>query len=214
MKLQSELVSSVSAPRGDVITVTRRWILTVQTVTLHWDAARTLLRASRAAYWIYHLTQSVTFVSGVLLLSLSLSFATNLQNESEKRKKKACCSLSADASTLTTVCRKPQRFPYSCRRVIVRNFSSKTWSLLFYVFKAQKKKQTQVFLLICSVWQIGEFICTLKWHRVCSTEPDSHPPMTSAFFIFFLKTSFCVPSKDRITSICLFHSCLLFARRL
>lgn len=81
-------------------------------------------------------------------------------------------------------------------------------------FAAQKKKQTQVCLLICSVWQIGEFICTLKWHRVCSTEPDSHPPMTSAFFFFFLKTSFCVPSKDRITSICLFHSCLLFARRL
>lgn len=78
----------------------------------------------------------------------------------------------------------------------------------------KKKKQTQVCLLICSVWQIGEFICTLKWHRVCSTEPDSHPPMTSAFFFFFLKTSFCVPSKDRITSICLFHSCLLFARRL
>lgn len=136
----------------------------------------------------------------------------------KKKKKKACCSLSADASTLTTVCRKPQRFPYSCRRVIVRNFSSLTWSLLLYVFKAfrrpPKKKQTQVCLLICSVWQIGEFICTLKWHRVCSTEPDSHPPMTSAFFFFFLKTSFCVPSKDRITSICLFHSCLLFARRL
>lgn len=54
-------------------------------------------------------------------------------------------------------------------------------------FAAQKKKQTQVCLLICSVWQIGEFICTLKWHRVCSTEPDSHPPMTSAFFFFFFK---------------------------
>lgn len=134
----------------------------------------------------------------------------------KKNKKKASCSLSADASTLTTVCRKPQRFPYSCRRVIVRNFSSKTSTFVRFqsLSPPKKKKQTQVFLLICSVWQIGEFICTLKWHRVCSTEPDSHPPMTSAFFFFFLKTSFCVPSKDRITSICLFHSCLLFARRL
>lgn len=145
MKLQSELVSSVSAPRGDVITVTRRWILTVQTVTLHWDAARTLLRASRAAYWIYHLTQSVTFVSGVLLLSLSLSFATNLQNESEKKKKKK------PAARYQQTRRHSQQFaesrsvfPYSCRRVIVRNFSSKTWSLLFYVFKAfrRPKKKT------------------------------------------------------------------------
>lgn len=69
----------------------------------------------------------------------------------KKKKKKACCSLSADASTLTTVCRKPQRFPYSCRRVIVCNFSSQTWSLLLYVFKAfrRPKKKNR---LRCSFW--------------------------------------------------------------
>lgn len=136
----------------------------------------------------------------------------------KKKKKKACCSLSADASTLTTVCRKPQRFSLQlspCDRVQLLLSNMKSTFVRFQSLSPpKKKKQTQVCLLICSVWQIGEFICTLKWHRVCSTEPDSHPPMTSAFFIFFLKTSFCVPSKDRITSICLFHSCLLFARRL
>lgn len=109
----------------------------------------------------------------------------------KKKKKKACCSLSADASTLTTVCRKPQRFslqlsPCDRAQLLLSNMKS-TFVRFQSLSPPQKKKQTQVFLLICSVWQIGEFICTLKWHRVCSTEPDSHPPMTSAFFFFFFK---------------------------
>lgn len=69
----------------------------------------------------------MTFVSGVLLLSLSLSFATNLQNESEKKKKKK------PAARYQQTRRHSQQFaesrsvfPYSCRRVIMRNFSSKT----------------------------------------------------------------------------------------
>lgn len=42
-------------------------------------------------------------------------------------------------------------FPYSCRRVIVCNFSSQTWSLLLYVFKAFRRPPKKN-RLRCAFW--------------------------------------------------------------
>ena len=194
--LESELVSSVSAPRSDVITVTRRWILTVQTVTLCWDAARALLRANRAAYWIYHLTQSVTFVSGVLLLSLFPQFCnqpTKCILKKKKKKRSLLLVISRRVDTHDSLQKAAAFFltvvaVWSCATSPLKHeVYFCTFSKLFVAKKPPKKTDSFWYAACVLRWQIGEFICTLKWHRVCSTEPESHPPMTSAslFFFFF-----------------------------
>ena len=139
------------------------------------------------------------------------------------KKKNACRSLSADVSG--TSCHAHNSFAKSrsCRCVILCNFSSQTWSLLLYVSKPftakKKKKKTQVCLWFAACACDDRF-GSLSAHLNCimfAARSSIHILHDfSSFFFFFLlkKPSFYIPSKDRITSICLFCCCLLFARRL